>query len=284
MIVKPHPDWPIGKHALMNLKAVRRNGRTEIDPSNWRIPYQWQGTHYQDHDDQPFLLLINSGGGFVEGDVAELHAELDEGTRALITTTAASKFYKCPDKAISREEVNIRVGPGAMLEYYPDESIPFARSRVDRRTRIDLTASSRLFAVDMISAGRSHYAGGEAFAFDSLFSEFGIRLDGELQFVDRIVTADNQEARDLSSLWLGAHHMATIVSYADNLPKGLEGKIEEALEYLSLPSTGASRIGNMLSCRILATEAWQCHEAIQVVWSILRPHIAGKDAKPIRKC
>lgn len=49
--VKPDPSWLIGKHALMNLKIVRRNGRTEIDPSNWRIPYQWQGTHYQDNDD-----------------------------------------------------------------------------------------------------------------------------------------------------------------------------------------------------------------------------------------
>src|SRR3954470_16170213 len=93
--VLPDPDWIIGKHALMNLHGVLRNGRTEIDPKSWRIPYQWQGCHYQDHDDEPFLLLINSAGGFVEGDVAELYAHLDAGTRALITTTAASKFYKC---------------------------------------------------------------------------------------------------------------------------------------------------------------------------------------------
>jgi len=70
----PDPAWTIGKHALMNLHVVRRNGRTEIDPRSWRIPYQWQGCHYQDHDDQPFLLLINSGGGFVEGDAFEFLA------------------------------------------------------------------------------------------------------------------------------------------------------------------------------------------------------------------
>ena len=112
----------------MNLHVVRRNGRTEIDPHAWRIPYQWQGCHYQDHDDQPFLLLINRGGGFVEGDVAELHAHAwKPGTRALITTTAASKFYKCPDGVLSREEANFRVLGDALLEYIPDETIPFAR-------------------------------------------------------------------------------------------------------------------------------------------------------------
>jgi urease accessory protein len=154
-VVLPQPDWIVGKHALMNIHAVRRNGRTEIDPRSWRIPYQWQGCHYQDADDQPFLLLINSGGGFVEGDVAELHGTLERGTRALITTTAASKFYKCIEGETSRELVNLSVGPEALLEYWPDESIPFALSRVERRTRIALEPSSRLFATDVIMARRS---------------------------------------------------------------------------------------------------------------------------------
>ena len=49
-----------------------------------------------------------------------------QGTRALITTTAASKFYKCIEGETSRELVNLSVGPEALLEYWPDESIPFA--------------------------------------------------------------------------------------------------------------------------------------------------------------
>ena len=137
-VVLPNSNWVIGKHALMNLHVLKRNGRTEIDPKSWRIPYQWQGCHYQDNDDQPFLLTINSGGGFVEGDAAELYATMEPDTRALITTTSASKFYKCPDGATSRESINLKVGRGALLEYYPDEAIVFANSRVERRTLIEL--------------------------------------------------------------------------------------------------------------------------------------------------
>ncbi|WP_439544228.1 urease accessory protein UreD [Hyphomicrobium sp.] len=282
--VKPDPSWPIGKHALMNLNIVKRKGRTEIDPSNWRIPYQWQGTHYQDNDDQPFLLLINAGGGFVEGDVAELHARMEPGTRAVITTTAASKFYKCPGKAISRELVRLHVGPEALLEYYPDESIPFAQSRVERRTEIDIASSSRLFAVDMLSAGRIHYGAGEIFAFDQLQSEFSVRIDGQTRFVDRIVALDRDEARALKTLWQGAHHVATVVCYDAALPHGIEAEVEAALADHGLTSAGASRVGNMLTSRILAKEAWHCHEAVQRAWGVVRPHIAGKPAKLIRKC
>jgi urease accessory protein len=282
--VLPDPGWPIGKHALMNLRVLRRNGRSEIDPSSWRIPYQWQGTHYQDHDDQPFLLLINSGGGFVEGDVAELHATLEAGTRALITTTAASKFYKCLEDKVSRELATLHVGPDALLEYYPDESIPFAQSRVERCTRIDLTSSSRLFATDMISAGRIHHGSGEAFAFHSLNSEFAVSVDGKPVVLDRLLATDEGEVRALRSLWEEASHMATVVAYGADFPNGIEGGIEDALAGLTLKASGASRIGNLVTCRILADETWACHEAVQACWAVVRPYLAGKTARPIRKC
>lgn len=282
--VKPNPDWEIGKHALMNIHAVLRNGRTEIDPSNWRIPFQWQGTHYQDHDDQPFLLLINSGGGFVEGDSAQLYATLDPGTRALITTTAANKFYKCLQKKISKENVRINVGADALLEYYPDESIPFSQSRVERHTHIDAQGSSRLFATDMLSAGRIHYGAGEAFEFESLSSEFSISINGELVFSDRLMAFDREEVSTLRDLWEGAYHMATIVIYAKDVPAGIEKSIEEKLSTIGLKSYGVSRIGDLVSCRVLADETWACHEAIQACWQVARPFLAGKIARPIRKC
>lgn len=282
-VVRADPSWTVGKHALMNVRAVQRNGRTELDPHGWRIPYQWQGAHYQDNDDQPFLLLINSGGGFVEGDVAELHATLEQGTRALITTTAASKFYKCLEGMTSAELVDLEVGSGALLEYYPDESIPFARSKVERRTRIRLTDDAALFATDMISAGRIHYAGGEAFAFDSLVSEFAVEIDGETILMDRVLATTPEEIEALASLWDGATHLATVVARGD-LPTDVEAIVEETLSTHGLRSFGATRLDDLFVCRLLADEAWLCHEAIQSVWEVVRPFIAGKLARPIRKC
>ncbi len=282
--VLPDPDWAIGKHALMNLAIRLRNGRTEIDPSSWRIPYQWQGTHYQDNDDQPFLLLINSGGGFVEGDTAHLHATLDPGSRALITTTAASKFYKCPLGETSAEHINITVGAGALLEYCPDEAIPFAGSRVLRRTQIDIAEDSYLFATDMISAGRIHYGrSGEAFDFHTLDSEFVVNLDGAPLVIDRQVATQPDEVAALARMWDGARHQATVIIWGD-LPEGIEDQIEQTLYGIEGVKAGASRQGRLVSCRILAGETWMCHEAIHEVWKHVRPALAGKPARLIRKC
>ena len=47
---------------------------------------------------------------------------------------------------------------------------------------------------------------------------------------------------------------------------------------------GVSRIDNLTTVRVLSAETWQAHEAIFGVWAALRPSIAGKPARPIRKC
>ena len=282
--IQPDPEWIVGKHALMNVRASSRFGRTEIDPLCWRIPFQWQGYHYQDHDDQPFMLLVNSGGGFVEGDVSHFHGVLEPGTRALFTTTASSKFYKCPGGAVSREIVDLHVGEDALLEFCPDEAIPFARSRVHRINRIALEPSSRLFATDMVSAGRVHYGDGEVFRFHHLVSEFRITVGGRLVALDRLVATTPETIAALQRLWQERLHMATAFAYAPDLPRAVEDDVHEAIEGVAGTEAGVTRIGNLVIVRILSHETWQAHEALFNAWTALRPAIAGKNARPILKC
>ena len=281
---QPDPAWIVGKHALMNVRACVRNGRTEIDPLRWRIPFQWQGYHYQDHDDEPFMLIVNSGGGFVEGDAARFHAVLEPGTRALFTTTASSKFYKCPVGDVSREIVDLQVGSEARLEFCPDEAIPFAQSRLHRTTRIAMTPSSRLFATDMISAGRVHYGDGEIFAFDRLVSEFRIAVEGRPVALDRLVATAPETIAALDRLWRGRRHMATVFAHAPALPPGTEDGVHDAVASVEGTDAGVTRLGDLVIARILSDETWQAHEAIFKTWEALRPAIAGKPARPIRKC
>ena len=282
--IAPDPEWIIGKHALMNLRAMIRNGRTEIDPHSWRIPFQWQGYHYQDHDDQPFILLLNSAGGFVEGDVAELSVTLEPGTRVLATGTGASRFYKCLEGATSRELVTVSVGEGALFEYLPDEAIPFADSIVERRTLLDLAPSARLFASDIIAAGRIHYGtSGEAFAFERLFSEIEVRQNGRALALDRLIANGASEVQALRQLWAGANHMITILAVAPDFGPGLEDQCHAALASAPVIRAGVTRMGPLIVARALTMETYEAHETVYAIWDVLRPVLAGKAARPIRK-
>lgn len=280
----PDPSWAIGKHAFLSLRALRRRGRTEVDPISRRIPYQWLGFVFQDHDDQPYVLLHNSAGGFVEGDAAELHVLAEPGTRSLFTTTAASKFYKCEAAETSYDVVSFSVGEEALLEYLPDEVIPFAKSRIERTTRVALHASSRLFASDVISAGRVGYGAGELFAFASMRSQFEVQINGRIVVLDRLVACEPENVAALSRLWGGHRHLATVAAYAPSLPYSLVEQVQERCEALvGRCEAGATMVEGVIFVRVLAEQVWQAHEAVYRIWETVRPVIGGKLAHPIRK-
>jgi urease accessory protein len=255
-----------------------------VDPIARRIPYQWLGYVFQDHDDQPFVLLHNSAGGFVEGDAAELHVVAEPGTRSLFTTTAATKFYKCKAVETSSDVVSFSVGEEALLEYLPDEVIPFAMSRIERTTRVALHPSSRLFASDVISAGRVSYGAGELFAFASMRSQFEVRIDGRVVVLDRLVACEPEDVAALSRLWGGHRHLAMVATYAPNLPHSLVEQVQEKCKALvGSCEAGATMLNGVIFVRILAERTWQAHEAVYRIWEIVRPVIGGKPAHPIRK-
>lgn len=277
------PAWQIGKHAYLAVRAHLVNGRTQLEPLRRRIPYQWHGGHYQDFDDQPFLLVHNSSGGFVEGDVAEFHLWAEAHTRTLITTTEATKFYKCESGDVSRECYSLCVGKAAVLEYLPDEVIPFAKSRIHRRTVVNLAAESRLLAWDSIAAGRVNYREGEAFAFSSLRSELEVHVAGRLRFLDRL-DVRRDRAKRLASAWGGHTLMATVIAYAQDLPNTVADAIETYGRLMPNVRLGASVRDGLVCARVLGSEAWQVHDALFAIWQVLRPVIVGKPARPIVKC
>ena len=255
-----------------------------MDPAARRVPYQWQGFGFQDHDDQAFVLLHNSAGGFVEGDAAELHVVADPGTRSLFTTTAATKFYKCDAGETSRDLASFSVSDDALLEYLPDEVIPFAGSRIDRTTRFSLHAGSRLFASDVISAGRIRYGAGELFAFVSMRSQVEVRIEGRLIVLDRLLARGPEEVAALPRLWGGHVHLATVAAYGPGLPASLAGRVQERCEALAGHcDAGATMVDGVIVARVLAEQAWQAHEAVYDIWETVRPAIAGKPARHIRK-
>jgi urease accessory protein len=278
----PDPGWAIGKHAFLRLRALRRRGRTEVEPLARRIPYQWLGFTFQDHDDQPYVLLHNSAGGFVEGDAAELHVQAEPGTRSLFTTTAASKFYKCEAAETSYDVVSFSVGEEALVEYLPDEVIPFANSRLVRTTRVALHPTSRLFASDVISAGRVRYGAGELFAFASLRSQFEVRINGRVVVLDRLVAREPEDVAALSRLWGGYRHLATLAVYAQSLPRNLVEQVQESCEAL-VGEAGATMVDGVIVARVLTEQVWQAHEAVYRIWETVRPVIGGKPAHSIRK-
>ncbi|MFT4099472.1 MAG: urease accessory protein UreD [Burkholderiaceae bacterium] len=280
---QPDPGWVIGKHALLCVNALRREGRTHLDVVRRRIPFQWQGYQYQDRDDQPYLQLHNSNGGYVEGDAALLQIDVQPGARMLLTTTGATRFYHCRQGGESRESIEVRIGPGALFEFLPDEMIPYADTCAIRSARFDLAPDARLFVSDTISAGRIHYRGGELFAFRALRAELAIRVDGRLQLLDRQFSTTPGQVRALRELWAGYRHLTTIAMHAPQWPRDLPDRLQAVLAAHPHAWSGVTRIGSLIVLRLLTRDAWHAQQLVFRIWRCARPDLAGKPARVIWK-
>lgn len=124
-------------------------------------------------DGSALVHLHNLSGGVLGGDRLLLEIDLAPEATVQVTSTGATRVYRCrPDGAGALQEVDIRLGRNALLEYLPDALIPFSGSRYYQQTRIELADGAGLFWWEMLAPGRQ--ARGELFAYDAL--ESGVQL------------------------------------------------------------------------------------------------------------
>ena len=117
--------------------------------------------------------LNNVSGGILGGDNLSLKVHVHTSARAQITSTGATRIYRCRAGAHpARSAACIRVDDQGLLEFIPDPVIPFAGSRYIQRTQIHLGPGAGLFWWDIVTAGRT--SAGERFAYDLFESHFEI--------------------------------------------------------------------------------------------------------------
>lgn len=97
-------------------------------------------------------VLVHPPGGVVGGDTLAVHAVLDTGTHALLTTPGATRFYRS-DGPLAEQTVHARVASGARLEWLPLETIAYDGCRVENRLRFELEPQGQMIGWDLLALG-----------------------------------------------------------------------------------------------------------------------------------
>lgn len=122
------------------------------------------------------------GGGFVAGDVTQLHLRIGAGARCFLGTQASTKVYRNPEALACGHVSLATVEAGATLVFAPDPVQAFANSGYEQRQEFHLAPGAGLALVDWFSSGRA--ARGERWAFRNFYSRNEVFLDGERVFLD----------------------------------------------------------------------------------------------------
>jgi len=225
----------------------QRAGRTEIRTlfqegcSKIRLP--------NTHSAALEAVLINTAGGLTGGDRLQWKAEVAGGGHLVLTTQACERIYRSTGDD-ARVETELRIGPGAHLDWLPQETILFAASRLDRRLEADLADGATLTAIEAVLLGRD--AMGEQ-ARDALLRDtWRIRRNGRLIHAEatRLSAADAE--RDALPLLAGCRAFASILHVAATA--GDAERLRDRVRGLMPPqgAIAASATGERLVIRAMA--------------------------------
>jgi urease accessory protein len=217
------------------------------------------------------VYLLHPPGGIVGGDLLELQVQSGAGSHALITTPAATKFYRAGPHPSAVLRQNLQVS-NAVLEWLPQETIVFDGAKAKTSTRVDLSGDARFIGWEIVCLGRPVVQ--EKFALGELSQDFLLYRDGRPLLLDRLRLAGDSPA--LAAGWglADAQAMGTMLMHPG------DGADLAALRAVQADGVrfAVTLVGGVLHCRALAAQAESIRRLFNGLWLQLRSNLLGREA------
>ena len=113
----------VGRVGELRLEYAKRDHQTVITRSYCTTPWHLLPPIYLDETGSAYTLLVNPSGGLVGGDGLSIDMNLDRDAHVLISSPSANRVYRSEGK-LSEQIITLTVGPGAILEWLPEHTIP----------------------------------------------------------------------------------------------------------------------------------------------------------------
>jgi urease accessory protein len=216
------------------------------------------------------VIVVHPPGGVVGGDRLGIDMRLGEGCQVLATTPGAGKWYRAGRSGqASRQDVRLRAGDGATLEWLPQESIFYDGASVELEHEVELGPGAAYIGSEILCFGRR--AMGESFVHGQLVQRIRIRQAGRLVWHEQ----GRLDAAGLASpLGLrGQSVCATLLAVGKPQPAGVL-----ALLRAEVPGLAVSQVKSVFVARHLGADAETARAAMLRTWQAVRPHLLGREA------
>lgn len=260
-----------GWKGFLSFSFVDQNGRAVVKDKQHLGPLVLQRPYYQEIN-RPTVLVLHPPGGVAGGDQLELKVDYKPGSKGMISTPAATKFYRSENRLASQVQT-IHLSEASEAEWLPQETLFFNRCKVRNSLIFELDSpNNKLIAWDIVGLGRP--ASDEGFEQGELIQSLELRIAEKIIFLDRLrLVPENGVLKSIAGL--NSHTLfATVLFYRDNAES--QKKLLEELQAIEWPLlVGVTLLGNLIVMRVLAGELDEIKSVLFRAWTIARPSILG---------
>ncbi len=177
------PDSPAREwQARLGLGYALRGTCTTLVRREHLGPLRVQRPFYPEGPEVCHTYLLHPPAGIAAGDRIEVSVSVEEGAHVLLTTPGAAKWYRSAG-AWATQDVEIRVGKDASVEWLPQETILFHGARAITGLCVDLAPGATFLGWEITCLGR--VAAGERFAAGHLRQQMQIVQAGICRWYER---------------------------------------------------------------------------------------------------
>ncbi|OUD12028.1 urease accessory protein UreD [Thioflexithrix psekupsensis] len=264
--------------AQLNLLFAQQHSRTVLRHRQHCGPLQIQRPFYPEADGTVHLYLLHPPGGVAGGDELHINLILQENSRVLLTTPAATKLYRHPHLS-SQQRLQANLSDHAILEWLPQETIAFNHCRTLNQLQFNLGKNSVLIAWDNLCLARP--AINERFTEGRIEQRLCVNHLGQPLWLERgYLQGQNQDAV-LQSHW-GWQGQPVLSSFFCGIVE--QSLLPAAREQIAtLPKHDQEQIAvtwfdGLLVARYLGADPRRAQTYWLRIWSLVRERLWGKTA------
>lgn len=278
-------DTAQAEPGLLELDLVRAaDGRTRVARWTQRFPQRVTTPMYVD-DVAPgtaYLCVQNPTGGLFPGDHLRTRVRLGQGAALALGGQSATIVY---GGGPARQDYDLVVGDGAVLEHVPGTAIPHPGADLYQRSHVRLDGDAVYLGWERLASGR--IARGERHAYRSLDCRTEVVADGRCLAVDALRLDTRTGDPDRHGVTGGRDYVVAVVVAAPRRPDRLDrlaGELAVLLDASTDPVGAVSALpgGAGLIVRLLGARAPAVRRTLAGIWLAARRTLVDRQGIPRR--
>lgn len=251
-------------HGRLDLMFAKVNNTTQLTPNLVKAPLKVRQPFYPEGKEVCHCTVLHTAGGVVGGDRLCFNLHLKPKAQVLITTASAGKIYRT-NGLQARQDVQIQIDAGAVLEFLPQETIVFNGAIYRQDLRVELGTDASWLGWEITRFGRT--ASKERFLQGEWRSHVEVWQQGMPLWIDR-QWLPGGDAIDSPHGLAGQPIVASLAWVGQKVSPQLVEKVRSL--WAGEGEVGVTRLNSGLVCRYRGNSTTAVKRWFMDVWHLLR--------------
>jgi len=258
--------------ARLDLRFEHRAGKTRLVRRRHDGPLVVQRPFHPEPDGACHVYVLHPPAGLVSGDRLSVHVGASEAAKVLITTPAATKFYRSSGDS-AKQRLSFDVQRGATVEWLPQETIVYGGAKAMNRVAANVHEGGNFVSWEICCLGRP--ASGDDFEKGFYATSLEVSVGGRPVVLERgVVSAQSINRRHRFGLG-GSPVFGSFVALSDrtDLASLVRGVLPDDA---GTEVFGVTAKRHALVCRYVGTSVSRAREGFIRAWGVVRRALLGR--------